>query len=72
MQAAIATARQKDSEFKIKCRFCHALFTPEPEYKRQGKIVTRITVCPICGNGVEKRLSAKWFQIHHGGGGQDG
>lgn len=72
MQQAVGTARQIENVRQIRCQFCKSFFVPEPDYKRQGKIITKITVCPICGNGVEKRFTARWYKNHKKGGGKNG
>ena len=62
MQSTIALERQRDANTEIKCRFCHWTFNPNPEYKRDGKKITRITICPRCGNGIERTFNYKKFK----------
>ena len=66
MQSAMALERQRDAQTEIKCRFCHWYFKPNPEYRRNGKSIIRITTCPRCGNGIERTFNYKKFKTFGG------
>lgn len=62
MQNTMMIERQRDAGTQIKCCYCRRVFVPEPEYRREGKKITRITTCPHCGNGIERTFNYKRFK----------
>lgn len=66
MQSTMTIERQRDTQTQIKCRYCHFYFMPEPTYRRNGKHITRITICPRCGNGIERTFNYNKFKTFGG------